>query len=486
MKLLIVFLAVVVAHRPAASAAVLRLRLDGDVVGTAAVARGDGAPGNDLAVLLADDAQPAHRKVVWFKRTETPSGPKLVVAGNMPLGDDAVAFDVCRLVAGSSAETLVLITPAGLFKLNGEPLIKTETLFAYRQNDELPRVRVCFELAPGTPQVVLLPLVKGIGVYRQQPPFTLDATLPQLGELKVQGQPVRGSELRTTQRLTLRLELAEASVIDFDGDGRKDICLAGDDRIACYLQSAVGGFSAGRVRRQAFPVLSADERKDTSLRTNCHLVELSGDGRADLVIRKSHYGLSDMASTIFVYRQRDTGTFPAFPDQTLQRSGFFGFQDWVDLDGDGNVDLLAPVAALGWSELAGIALRKSATIEFVWYRNAGGGRFETEARPLHELSWPVDFKNLGNIVGSLPLWGTHLLTPPVQELVFFPGKKRVEVMRLSAASGALSLTSLKSFDAEIGSDTLPVDLNGDGVEELVLTDPRNPERARSLVYVEAQ
>lgn len=466
------------------AATVLRLKLDGDVLGTAALARRPGLTGQDLVVLLADAAAPAQRKAVWFKRQGVGANTKLELGQAQRLPIDAVAYDVCRLGTEPAADTLVVIRPAGLYTARGDAMIKAPTLLAYRQDDELPRVRVCFDLEPGKPQIVLLPVLAGLALYRQTPAFSLTATLPQLGKVKVQGQPVRGEEALYTQRLALRLELAEASLIDYDGDGKKDLCLAGDAEIACYLQRANGNF-VSTAQHQTFAVLTPDERKDTSLRTTSHLVELSGDQRADLVIRKSRYGLTDMESTIFVYRQAADGRFPNSPTQTITRPGFFSYQDYVDFDGDGRMDILAPVAALGWSELAGIALSKSATISFVWYRNTGDGRFESEPRALHELSWPVDFKNLGNIIGSLPLWGTHMIKDGGREFIFFPGKKQVEVMRMAKDGQALKLENLKVIDAEAGADALRLDMNGDGIDELLLSDPRAPDRARSLVYVEA-
>lgn len=466
-----------------ASAAVAPIRLDGDILGAAALARSGGTKGQDLVVLMAEDGGAGRRKAVHFQRD--PAAAKLVVGATTRLPDDAVAYDVCRLGA-DTAETLVVITPAGLFRADGPAVVKTQTLLAYRQKGELPRVRVCFDLYDGEPQAALLPVLAGVELYRQKAgTWSRIATLPQLGELKVQGQPVRGDEARRTQRLALRLELAEARFVDFDGDGKKDICLSGDEDIACYLQKAGGAFDGGTVRRQSLAILTADEKKDTSLKATCHLVELSGDGRADLVVRKSRWGVTDMETTLYIFRQQKDGRFPAKAEQTVHRTGFFNYQEYVDLDGDGRLDLLAPVAALGWSELAGIALSKSATISFVWYRNKGDGLFATEAEPLHELNWPVDFRNFGNILGSLPLWGTRLAKGEGREIVFFPGKKAVQVGRLVGGKEGLTLETVATIPAEIGSDALAVDLNGDGVDELVLTDPRTPARARSLVYLEA-
>lgn len=462
----------------APAAAAERLRLDGDVLSTVAVPRG-GAKGSDLAVFLAETKARAAgtlsaRKLVWFAK----DGAKLKVASSVAIPNAAVGWDLCKLGAPDGPPTVVLLRPDGVYPIGSEtPVIRTPTLFLYRAREEFPRLRLCFELAPDAPQLVVLPVTEGLALYRAGKRV---GTVPQIGELRPFGQPIRGDDLERTQRFALRIDFAEVSFLDFDGDGRKDLCLAADERVACHLQNASGGFAATPGAAQAFSLLSEAERKDQSLRIYTHFVELTGDGKADLVIRKSRFSVTDMESTLYVHHQKPGGTFATKADQTLSRKGYFNYQEWLDLDADGKTDLVAPVADLGWSELMGIVLSRRATIEFVWFKNQGGKLAEAEAL-LHTVKWPVDFKNFNAILGALPLWATRFGAG--KRALFFGDKQYVEVMRVTTEGGGVKLESEAKLEAEIGAEATLVDLDADGKDELVMADPRDPQRASSLVYL---
>jgi hypothetical protein len=103
------------------------------------------------------------------------------------------------------------------------------------------------------------------------------------------------------------------------------------------------------------------------------------------------------------------------------------------------------------------------------------------------MSYPVDLKNGTAILGSLPIWGAHLVggaAAAKRQVAFFPKKKAVEVYAIDA-KGELGDDPLWQQDAPVGSEVLTTDLDGDGVDELVFAYPRDPDRSRTLLLVEA-
>jgi hypothetical protein len=314
-------------------------------------------------------------------------------------------------------------------------------------------------------------------------------------ELQVEADPrfqwsaLRGGSQNGTQRVGLRIDYPDVTAPDFDGDGRKDLCFNLADTVTCYLQGD-RGFAGAKVRRFYFDLLSDDERQDTTLRVDSRLVDLSGDGRPDLLLQKSHWDLSDMQTSLFVFRKLPGGGFGGKPAQTITRKGYFAFHELIDFSGHGAPDLVAPVAALGWSDLARIFLAKSADVDFIRYRNLGG-HFDAEPQSLHRLSFPVESHNFAAILGALPLWDVHLRSPrvsgrPERQVAFFPGKEAVDLYALDLRpDGSLDFQPLWKTSIPVGSEVLPTELAGNGLNELVFAYPRDGVHAGTLLFLDS-
>jgi hypothetical protein len=434
-------------------------------------------------VFQADDAKPRARRFVhWFEK----QGGKLAHGGAEPVPKGAAAFDVCSFDEAKGAQLVYVMADGVVDAQTGASLAKVDTLFPHVRDDALPRVRLCFELFKGEAPALVVPTLAGVSVFRRKgAAFEPHARIAADASLRFQGQFIRGDDALRTQRVTVRLEFPDVTAPDFDGDGLADLCMTRSDRFACHLQRAGTGFAgaAAAVTRD-FDLLTDAEAKDSSLRADIRLVDVTGDGRVDALLAKSTWNISTMQTTLYVHPQAG-GRYSDQPAQTINRKGYFGFQEVLDYDGDGRVDLVAPVAALGWSKLARIYFSGSTDIDFVWYRNEGR-KFAAEATTLHAMSYPVDLKNANAILGSLPLWGVRFVGGEAaarRQVAFFPRKKAVEVYAVGA-KGELSDDPLWQQDAAVGNEVLRTDLDGDGLEEIVFAYPRDPERSKTLLMVD--
>jgi hypothetical protein len=462
--------------------------LSGDFISMALVERGAGQKPR-LAVFDTDRARPRRtRHLNWLEKLPEVAGqPRYKSVARERVPAEAAGFDVCRLDPASPAQTLVYLYAGGVRSFGGDGLVGSDTLLAHVRDDALPRIRLCFDLFKGEPPALLVPRIDSVEIWRARTPgrYVRDTALPVEAGLRFWGQPLRGNEPWPVQRLSLRLEMPDVVAADYDGDGRTDLCLCREDRLSCHTQGA-GGFAQKPTHAQFFGLLSDEEEKDNSLRVECRLVELTGDARIDLVLQKSQFNVSDMRTALHLYPQQAKGGFPAKPAQVLERSGYFAFHEYFDIDGDRRTDIVAPVASLSWTDIASIYLSRKAEVEFVYYRNTGGGAFAPKPVSLHTVSFPIDLKNWNAILGVLPVWSARFkkLAADKRQLLFFPDKSAVELYTLEG--GVLSREPIWRHEAELGSDIQRVDLDADGFHELVFAYPKDAKRARRLLFVEAQ
>ncbi len=484
-----------------AVAAPKSLQLSGDFLSMAPVG---GAPVR-LAVFTADRAKADvggrkrhQRRVSYFAK----QGDSLALLAASPVPDDAGGFDVCPGVEAGK-EQILFVRPDGVYAQGrSEPLATGASVLAHARDDALPRVRLCFALFKGEGAALVVPSLRGVAVYRQQQPgkYALHAELAAEANQRLQWPMLRGPD--TVQRVGMSLQFPDVTAPDMNGDGRADLCFNLGPSLACYSQDPARGFAGAAPRRHAWEVLSDDEEKDRRLlrrgpcgrrsaprrdhaciRVESRLVELNGDGKPDMVLAKTNWNVASMNTELAFYLQKADGSFAPKPSQILQRQGYFAYQDYVDFDGDGRLDLLAPVTPLGWSDLARIYLTKAADLAFVWYRNTGG-TFSESAQEIHAMTFPVDFKNMAALLGALPLWNLSFLPPkqPAErQMLFLPGRSALEIRGQDAQGKAGGV--LWSASAKVGSDILALDLDQDGRSEVVSGYPRDPQRANVLLYV---
>lgn len=472
---------------PEAYAKSQAIELSGEFISMAQTAENQ-AKAARLAVITADLSQPRRQRIVnWISKTrQDPAAPSYQVVQRTRVPDAAASFDVCQLDPLQGEQTLLFLDRDGVTTVSGERLVQTETLLAHARDDALPQIKLCFNLFADEAPALIIPRLHSIEVWRAETPrrYKRIANLEMTADLRFFGQNPRDQQNLPTQSLLFRLETPDIAVTHFNGDDKADICLCHEDQLSCYVQDA-NGFAPGAARHHDFAALSIAEENDASMRIDCQMVELNGDRRVDLTLRKSRFDLSDMQSSLAIFIQDTNGGFPRQANQMIQRTGYFAFQQYVDINDDGKIDILAPVASLSWTDLASIYLSRRADIDFVYYRNNGSGTFEREAKLLHKLSYPVDPKNWNAILGVLPQTNVKLINRDASErqILFFPDQKAVALYTMK--QGNKDHEPAWRYDADLGSANLTLDLDRDGKQELVFAYPRDTKRSRRLLFIEA-
>jgi hypothetical protein len=449
--------------------------LKGSFVSMTSLRLADGK--QELAVIEADESKPKKRRTLrWFAKR----GKDLKEAGSVLLDPDIVAYDRCQLDPKSKAETLLFIKPDGLYQLGRKtPFLKSKNLFAHSRDDALFSVRICFNLFPNEPPALIIPVIEGIQIYRQKKIGLFEAPvfLPNEAEIKMFGR-LGDAVSGDSQRVYVAYDFAKIQTIDFDGNGTVDICMSGQEDLRCFLQSPKG-FDPQNSKSFHFDLLNEDEKHNSSMRAGLQVIHLNGDKQADVLYKKSFFNLSGMYAEIMVFHQ-NKGGFASKPNQSIKRDGYFDTHQFMDLDQDGLLDLLAPVKSISWPTLASMYLSKSMEVSFVWYKNLGDKGFAKEASEIMEVVFPLDFKNMSGFLGRLPIWeGAFTKKSKKRQVVFFFDPNLVQVYEWDNKK-YLAESPLLSQEMDIGGSVHLVDMDGDGLNEFVMAWPNDPKLGKRI------
>lgn len=458
----------------------------------------------DLVVAHMSGPQGLERSVSVFEHA--PAGqPRFTGA---PAWRVAVPQDACAFLAGDldpapGGEVLLLCpTRLLLLKRTGEAVevAALRGFYDYPEQGGLPVWDLARDLDGDGQVEVLVPTKEGYDVFGRQGgqgPLTRRSSLAVPSETRF-GPHFEAVLLN--RFLTATSRLRRLVVADLDGDGRQDLVAYRDRGLARYLQRPDGAFPPRPdseepldvVRKSEAPGQEAREGSEAFANVRLHLDDVDGDGRADLIATRT-LGEIGMFETLrtqqLVFRGRPDGFDEANPDVLLNIKGVSTDPVFVDWDGDGKRDLIVSSYRMDLFTNVKRALVESLGITYMVYLRRDGERwfgdepdlsFEVDV-PLEALekrggAMPVDLR--ADIDGD----GTRDMvrrSPEGPLQITFGGK----VSRLFGGArpgfreGALQVGVPRSEAPR------PVDLDGDGKDELVLEPFGGDDEAARVVRV---
>jgi len=433
---------------------------------------------SDLLVLSSEGGPPTQKRfATWMPcgSALVPGDPRIRVRA---IPEAAVLVDVAR-IPGRAGSQLVSVSAAGLRieALDGEPApidrpipgglplpprpweIGRVPLVDAWNDDGKPMALVpalagawLVDLASGATRQIELPIYAS---YESYAPFLPDTVWKWLGQ-------------------DISWPVLERG--DDDGDGRRDLVALSRWTIAFHHAGPDGLPSKPSRSLALVPFDEKAERRPPTSVHNYFARDLDGDTRVDLVLSTLEGGLMDGRSTTRIHLNPGHGaTLDGPPAAVLETHGGFSGVDFIDLEGDGVLELIETGFEFGVLQLVRLLVtqRAETTVRILALDRAspGGTRTLFEDR----LAFSLDFKE-SRFAGVLPSFGDWngdgLLDLFVQRgrdaLAFRLGSRAPELPRFGSPVGRQP-QPLESGESRVA------DLDGDGLDDIVVFTTSEPE-----------
>ncbi len=480
-RILLVLVGLQAVAAPAASAAppddlfaLQQVQIDEGRTVAAELGDFDGDGRTDLLQIVFVGVPPAERRTIrlWTQGEDGALSAKPVY--EIPVPEDSAAYDVGD-VTELAGEELVLLRPQGLTILSfanpGLPRRDLEvdgsTLVPSEDERGLDRLHMIYRDFGPEPRL-LVPMLARTAFL--SPTGEIRALL-DAGARANYFLPPRPGPLLVDSDIQLLLDVPRISVGDVDGDARPDVVSLGRHEVRVFLQRPDASFVRPPDREYKLALISERDHIRGSGAVRGDARDVSGDGKLDLMISHMAGGITDAKSETRIYLNRDGVWDLAKPDFVSDGGAGWGADQLVDIDKDGRPELLHVALPFSVLELVEALVTRSVDAQITVHKADATGTFTKEPWFERKLEIAISF-DTGRPKGFVPT-GTFDMNGDGFDDLLTPGDgDRVEIWLGGAEGIAPDLA---------GRQKLPVngrvrggDWNGDGLEDLLLYDPRLP------------
>jgi VCBS repeat protein len=394
-----------------------------------------------------------------------------------------VAYDLVRdpglagdRVALLAADQIRLATP--LAAGPGEAIALDPPTPLPAPTRELARLRFIDAWEGGSMQSALVPTLQGGRIVHLDGSKGPSLSFPLLADYTMEGPgPPPQDEF-----LVSSISWPGLARADDDGDGRLDLFALSRFSVWIFRLGPTGLPATPTRRLTLRPFTAAEElrHKATSLRIIAR--DLDGDGRADLVVHRTSGTLLHSHSVTAVYRNRGEGVRLEDPPWLLDESDALSSADTIDLDGDGRAELVSSRIAFGIVQVARALAMRRVEIELRVFPL--GGPVGTSPRPswTGSVSLPLDFSE-GRVSALLPTAQGDWNGDGRKDLLYGLARDEIAVhLGVAGDAGPGFGPRVATQRAPAQGLTCVADLDGDGLDDLVVYDPLDEKGAVQVLW----
>ena len=278
-----------------------------------------------------------------------------------------------------------------------------------------------------------------------------------------------GGLISVESNFQIFLDVPKLLLGDINGDGRKDIAVATRHELHTYFQQADGGFPYEASRKQALNLITPDDHVRGSGGVTADVGDVDGDGRIDLILSYAKGGFSNAETITYYYRNQGGGWSIGQPDQTLKSGASLASNALVDLDMNGQMELVRLELDFSLLELIEILLSREFDVELSVYNAQGQAGFEKKPAKKKKLEIPFStstFRLKGffpNVRADLNADGypDFVTAGDGEELYFYPGGPDGPIGKRGVSQDMFTEGMIRFGD-----------WNGDGLTDFLVFDPQ--------------
>jgi hypothetical protein len=195
--------------------------------------------------------------------------------------------------------------------------------------------------------------------------------------------------------------------IDQTGDGEMDLVTSYEDRVAVHPMLEDGTISARALQQMWFSVRSPNELETRDAGVSTTIVDLDRDGIADACVQKIAGGITTLATETHLYRGIKGGGFESKPAQSFKDEGFASLAGFVDVDGDGILEMLHPISSVSIVAISQMMLSKELSLGIRIRRASSEKPLFFEKKEVQKLDtlFGLDLTVGATLRGAAPIFG---------------------------------------------------------------------------------
>jgi len=446
---------------------------DGRTV-AAEIADFDGDGRADLLQIIFSGVPPAETRTIRMWKQEEGGALAAKPTYELPVPEDSAAYDLGD-VTELPGQELVFLRPSGLTILSfanaGLPRrdldVDGSTLVPSEDERGLDRLHMIYREFGPEPRLLVPMLSQTLFL---SPTGETRAKL-DAGARANYFLPPRPGPLLVDSDIQLLLDVPRIAVGDVNGDGKADVVSLGRHAVRVFLQRPDGSFARPADREYKLALISEQDHIRGSGAVRGDARDISGDGKLDLMISHMSGGITDAKSGTRIYLNRDGAWDLAKPDFVTEGDSGWGADQLVDIDQDGRPELLHVSLPFSVLELVEALVTRSVDAQITVYKPNAETAFAKEPWFERKLEIAISF-DTGRPKGFIPTGAFDMNGDGFEDLLTPGDGDQVEVWLVTAAGLDSDLSGRQDIPAN--GRVRGGDWNGDGLEDLVLYDPRQP------------